>query len=389
MSESKQAIRPLEGLTVVEHAQGVPGSYAGRLFAVMGATVIKLEPPGGCALRRDPPFIGAGVEENALFHYLNVNKLAASCRLPDDAARLDGLLARADVLIDDTPLAERTALGLDPDALAQRHPRLVHLSLLPFGAFGSHAGCRAYEINVLHAGGEGFLMPNGLTLETFPDRPPVKIYGHFAEMVGGVSAVCAALAALIAPGDSGQFVDVSVQDANVAIGCFAIQRLGDGVLETRHNRSFKYGGVIECADGFVQVLTLEEHQWQGLVKLMGSPDWARVPEFADSLERGRRGAEINRGLRAWAKSQKVADVVARGQSLDVPIAPYYEPAELLAAPQAQARGLFAPVAFPGNHGMAMLTAPFRFGADPLPLVRTFPAPGADDATVWGSAPASS
>jgi crotonobetainyl-CoA:carnitine CoA-transferase CaiB-like acyl-CoA transferase len=387
VSETNQAIRPLEGLTVVEIAQGVPGSYAGRLFAVMGATVIKLEPPGGAALRRDPPHVGGGVPEGALFHYLNVNKQAATCELPGDAARFERLLARADVLIDDTPVAERAALGLDPEVLARRHPRLVHLSVLPFGAFGRHAGCRAYEINVLHAGGEGYLMPNGLTLEMFPDRPPVKIYGHFAEMVGGTSAVCAALAALIAPGDEGQFVDVSVQDANVAIGCFAIQRLGDGVLETRHNRSFKYGGVIECADGHVQVLTLEEHQWQGLVKLMDSPAWALVPEFRDSLERGRRGAEINRGLRAWAKTQKVADVVARGQALDVPIAPYYEPGALLAAPQARARGLFAPASFPGAANTVMLTAPFRFSAQPLPVVRTFPAPGADNATVWGATPA--
>ena len=142
-------------------------------------------------------------------------------------------------------------------------------------------------------------MPNGLTLETFPERPPVKIYGHFAEFIGGTSATCAALSALLVRDEvGGQFVDVSVQDANISVGCFAIQRLGDGVLETRHGRSFKYGGVLECSDGHVGVLTLEQRQWEGLVKLMGEPEWALEAALGDPLERSRRGAEINRHLRA-------------------------------------------------------------------------------------------
>src|SRR5437763_304283 len=186
-----QSKAPLAGFTIIEHAEGVAASYAGRMLDVMGATVIKVEAPG-----------------------------------------------------------------------------------------------------------DGNLMPNGLTLETFPDRPPVKIYGHFAEFMGGTSATCAALSALLVRDEvGGQFVDVSVQDANISVGCFAIQRLGEGVLENRHGRSFKYGGVLECSDGYVGVLTLEQRQWEGLVKLMGDPEWALDPALKDPLERSRRGAEINKHLR--------------------------------------------------------------------------------------------
>jgi crotonobetainyl-CoA:carnitine CoA-transferase CaiB-like acyl-CoA transferase len=288
------------------------------------------------------------------------------------------LLVRADVLLDDTPLSERTAVELDADHIAQTYPKLVHVSVLPFGATGPHAHYRAHEINVFHAGGEGYLMPNGLTLEMFPERPPVKIYGHFAEFMGGTSAVCATLTALLVqPEVGGQFVDVSVQDANLAVGCFAIQRLGDGDLEKRFARSFKYGGVLECGDGYVQVLTLESRQWEGLVKLLGNPAWALEPAMNDALERGRRGAEINRHLRAWAKAQSVDDAVARGQALGVPIAKYQSPADIFESAQSQARGMFSTIDLPGVGAAQMPTAPFQFPQQPLSVKRAAAAPGAD------------
>jgi crotonobetainyl-CoA:carnitine CoA-transferase CaiB-like acyl-CoA transferase len=388
MSISSNA--PLAGFTVVEHAQGVAGSYAGRMMAVMGATVIKVEPPGeGSALRRAEPLLTQHPPASALFHYLNSGKQFVTCDSgsAEGRERLDELIARADLLIDDTPVARRAACGLDPQNVAARYPGLVYLSVLPFGAWGAHADYRAYELNVLHAGGEGYLMPNGLTLETFPDRPPVKIYGHFAELIGGTSAVCAGVSALLAREKSGgQFVDVSVQDANVSVGCFAIQRLGDGVLENRHGRSFKYGGVLECSDGYVGVLTLEQRQWEGLVKLMGEPAWALDPVWRDPLERSRRGAEINRHLRAWAKTQRVEDVVKNGQALSVPLAKYNLPSDILASAQSRARGIFAPLELPALGAVPAFTAPFQLNGEALALGRAAVAPGADNQAVFGGKP---
>lgn len=379
---------PLEGITVVERAEGVAASYAGRMLAVMGATVIKVEPPGaGSTLRRVEPHLDSAPPAGTLFHYLNAGKQFVTCDATSLLGRtlFDELLARSDLLIDDTPVAQRGAVRLDPDDVAQRHPQLVFLSVLPFGAVGSRADYRAFELNLFHAGGEGYLMPNGLTLELFPERPPVKIYGHFAELMGGMSAACAALSALLVRSEAGgQFVDVSVQDANVSVGCFAIQRLGDGVLENRHGRSFRYGGVLECADGYVGVLTLEQRQWEGLVQLLGDPEWARDPALRDPLERSRRGDEINRQLRAWAKTRRVEDVVSRGQALGVPLAKYHEPADILASAQSEARGTFAPVEMPGLGAVPLFGAPLQIDGRPLHATRAAMAPGADNPRIWGA-----
>lgn len=374
----------LSGLRIVELSGGVGAAYAGRLLAALGAETVLVEPPSGHPLRREPPFLPGTQEAGALFSYLSAGKGSVVCNLAAPAGRadLERLLEAADVFVCDLPLDARTGMGLDEAALRARHPSLVYVSVLPFGAHGAKAGWTGEEITLIHAAGEGFLLPNGLSAELFPERPPIKIHGHFAQMQGGIVAAMGALAALVwAKGRGGgarsEGVDVSVQDAMLAVGAFAIQRLGDGSLEHRVTRSFKYGGVLECADGYLQLLTLEDRQWQGLVELMGSPEWALDPALADPLERGRRGAEINGNIRAWAKGERTANLVARAQRLGVPMAKYASPAEVLGGTHEQVRGLFQPVDIPGFGRCPVLVAPFHVSGAPLTLAGGVPELGAD------------
>jgi crotonobetainyl-CoA:carnitine CoA-transferase CaiB-like acyl-CoA transferase len=381
-----RAERPLAGITVVEHASDVAAQYCGRQLAVLGATVIKVEPPGGIAMRTEPPLLCDDPPRGVLFEYLNFGKRAVTCDLSSAQGKEEfrSLLARADVLLDDTPAAERKDV-LAPANVHEAFPSLVYASVLPFGAHGERAGYIATDLNLQHAGGEGFLMPNGLALERFPDRPPVKVHGHFAEYVGGMSAVSAVLAAVYARDDAGgQFVDISVQDANVSIGCFAVQRLGDGIMETRHARSFKYGGVLECRDGYVEVLVLEQHQWEKLVEVMGSPEWACAAQLSDPLERGRRGAEINSHLRAWARTQTVRELVEKGQALGVPVSPYNDAAAVLGSDAVSGRGNFQPRQLGGNlSAVPVFVAPYKFPHAPLQLGQGIGCAGADNIPLLG------
>lgn len=360
---------PLAGYRVILRASGVAAAYAGRLLGVMGAEVILLEPPAGTQLRREPPFIEGAEQASALFAYLCSGMRSFVCDLETEAGRAGAaaLLSDAEIFIDDTRLADRARLGLDADGIGRRHPDLIHVSVLPFGAQGPKSGWKGEDINLQHASGEGNLLPNGLSVELFPDRPPVKIHGHFAELQGGIAAALGALSALwVRPQLGGQFVDIASQDAALAVGAFAVQRYGDGSIEHRAERSFRYGGVLPCADGYVELLTLEQRQWTALVELLGNPAWALDPELADPVARSRQGPAINAHIRAWARTRKVADIVARGQALGVPLAKYFTPLEVLRDPHERARGLFAKVAV-GGVELDMLTAPFRFGDAPLPL----------------------
>lgn len=373
--EPQQADLPLSGCVVLERSRSVAAAYAGRMLASMGAQVLMLEPPGGSPLRAAPPLI-EGAPDSALFTYLALGKRSLVCDLATAAGQqtLQQELARADILIDDTPVHERAALGLEPAALMQGHPNLVLVSVLPFGASGPKADWTGEEINLMHAGGEGFLLPNGLSNELFPDRPPLKVYGHFAGYQGGCMAALSALSAWWAvPVAGGQYVDVSVQDAALSVGAFALQRLGDGSLEHRTTRRFRYGGVFEAQGGYIELLTLEDRQWEALVELLGRPAWALDPALRDPLERSRRGDEINQHIRPWMAAHEVGEIVRRAQELGVPAAKYRTPAEVVSGDQEQARGLFVETTLQDGRQAQVLLAPFNFHQSPLQRPLAVPA----------------
>lgn len=365
---------PLAGCRVVERSRTVAAAYAGRLLATLGARVVMLEPEDGSPLRNAPPFVegeeGGKLGPSALFTYLAAGKGSTSADLSTEEGGkvLTRELSQADIFIDDTPKAERGPQGLDPEALAERFPALVHVSVLPFGSSGPKSDWHAEEINLIHASGEGFLLPNGLSQEMFPERPPLKIYGHFSQYQGGCVAALSALSAWWSAATAGgQYIDVSVQDAMLLCGAFALQRLGDGSLEHRAGRSFRYGGVFEAQDGFIELLTLEDRQWQGLVELLGNPEWTQDEAWQDSLERSRRGAEINRHVREWMARHDVETIVSRAQQLGVPAAKYRTPEEVFHGQQERSRGLFSPCEMEDGRPVEVLLAPYRFHASPLGL----------------------
>jgi len=159
-------------------------------------------------------------------------------------------------------------------------------------------------------------------------------------------------------------------------------------VEHRVSRSFRYGGVIECLDGHVELLTLEDRQWHALVELLGNPDWASDPEFDDAAARSARGGFLNEKIRAWAKDKPVDDLVARAQKLGVPMARYNDPEHVLSGHHERERGLFSRVEIPGDGTTAIQTAPFRFEDAPLPYRGWPSAPGADQAMLregWDAA----
>jgi crotonobetainyl-CoA:carnitine CoA-transferase CaiB-like acyl-CoA transferase len=115
---------------------------------------------------------------------------------------------------------------------------------------------------------------------------------------------------------------------------------------------------------------------------MGRPQWAFDEALRDPLERSRRGAEINRHLRAWAKTQRVQDVVNKGQALGVPVAKYNAPSDILDSEQSKARGLFAPVDLPEHGTVPFFSAPFQLDGQAPKPTRAAAEPGADNEAIW-------
>ena len=131
---------PLVDLRVVEIAEEIAGPYCGKLLADLGATVIKVEPPDGDAMRRWGPFPDQAVdpERSGLFHHLNAGKQGIALDLHDATERdtVLSLVAGADVVVETLGVDGLDRHGLGPDVLAAANPDAVVVRVSPFGQTG-------------------------------------------------------------------------------------------------------------------------------------------------------------------------------------------------------------------------------------------------------------
>ena len=360
---------PLAGVRVLEVADLVAGPYCGKLLAELGAEVIKVEVPGaGDTARREGPFPGdvPHPEKSGLFLYLNTGKKGITLNLADGQGRviLRELAGRVDVIVHDRQPGAREAEGLDWRTLSEANAGLIAASITPFGGWGPYAGYRAYDVNVFHGGGEGYLLPNGLALDTFPERAPLAAGSRMGSYQGGLTAALGVVGAIYAKreGGSGQEIDCSLQEAQLSVGYVPIQRLeSEGLVEDRFSRYFRVGGVLPASDGYVELLTLEPRQWESLAALLDYPEWATPDKFQNP---GEYGAEINAHLREWSSGHTKEWLYEEGQAKGVPIAPYYTPREVFQSRQQRDRGFYAEVSHPIAGSYDYPGAPFRTSDKP-------------------------
>jgi crotonobetainyl-CoA:carnitine CoA-transferase CaiB-like acyl-CoA transferase len=189
------------------------GLMCGKLMADMGADVIKIEKPGGDAARNIGPFYKNEKDpEHSLFWWaLNTSKRGITLDIEKPAGRelFKKLVAKADFVIESYPVGHMAGLGLGYNDLEKINPRLIMVSITPFGQFGPYKGFKGPDI-VEWAMGAGSYMRTMGDL----DRPPIRIGHPQCYYHAGTEAVVGALVALYHRNSTGegQQVDVSIQD---------------------------------------------------------------------------------------------------------------------------------------------------------------------------------
>jgi crotonobetainyl-CoA:carnitine CoA-transferase CaiB-like acyl-CoA transferase len=351
---------PLSGVRVIEAGRGVAAAFGAKLMALLGADIIKIEPPQGDVVRRRGPFL-AGLpdpEKSGLFAYLNADKRGVTLDLsrtprPDLFHRL---LERADILIHDVAPADRAGYGLDSEVLCRRYPRLIVTAISAYGGFGPRANYRAYEINAMHSSGVAILNPR---LSDRPDLPPLKPYGHQADFQGGIHAAAAALAAMHyrSKHGAGQAIDVSEQE------CLAAALELSLVWYTYEGRqTSRMGwvnsaptGIFDCADGIVGIMCVEDPQWRHLAEYLGHPEWLEEPIFAERQLRIKNSDATNALVREAVADRPMLELVRGLQAVRVPAAPVSRMADLYHDEHLKSREFFVPL--PARAGEAAVLAP--------------------------------
>ncbi|MEF3274495.1 MAG: CoA transferase [Chloroflexus sp.] len=305
----------LHGVTVVEIASYIPGPLCAAILAGLGATVIKIERPGGDPMRSLPPLDQSG--ENPLFALLNRSKQCRTLNLRQDTdvAALRDLLQSADILIDGMRPGALARLGLTDESLWQTNPRLL---IVAIGGAPTHHSHRDKALHDLNAQALSGLLAAG---EVPPRVPGV----HASDMVSGLMAASAILAGLLARTGTGRGgrIETSMLAAARWLNApaLAIALAGLSAADTL-NGSFACYRLYQTADSrFLAVAALEHHFWQRLCLAIDRPDLIPL-----QYERAAQPALINT-LTAIFRQRSLAEWQTIFDPLDACVSPVLLPYE--------------------------------------------------------------
>jgi crotonobetainyl-CoA:carnitine CoA-transferase CaiB-like acyl-CoA transferase len=317
---------------------GAESDGVGRLFADLGADVLKIEPPGGSGARHSRPSV-AGV--SIAFAVGNANKRSAvldPSRVAD-RSRLVELAGTADIVVDSVGGA--AAFGTSCAALAERFGHLVALSVTDFGATGPYASWRATD-PVLYA------MSTALSRTGPTSGKPVLPPSGVASASAAVQAALAALAAYYHRLRSGRgdYIDFSRYEAVVqsldppfgSEGQAAVGQKRSSELWRGRPRNQHIYPIFGCKDGYVRICVLSARQWQGMRAWLGEPQQFADPKFDTIAARYAASRELNAAIADLFAPQTMDALVAEGQARGVPIAALLTPAEALASDHFRAVG---------------------------------------------------
>ena len=365
--EHPAGLPPLRGLRVVECGEGIAAAFAAKMMADLGAAVIKVEPPQGDIARRRGPFPGhhPDPEKSGLFIYLNGGKLGIRLDLDDATGRaaLTSLLSDADVLIHNLPVPARRAAGLDRERLRADFPQLVTGAISPFGDRGPYRDWKAYDLNLVNAGGWAFLSPGS---SIHPELPPLKIFGSQADFQAGLHACFATLAAFwgrLRTG-GGEHVEVSGQECIAAMLelSFTHYSYAGQVASRLGRRAVAPWTIMECADGYIMILAIEPEQWTRMVEMMGNPEWAHEEIFATGQQRSLHSEALYALMSDWVRQWKVLDFFLEAQRRRIPVAPVSTMQDIYANDQLCDRQYFVPIEVAGVGTVSIPGAPFKSSA---------------------------
>lgn len=301
----------LEGVRVLEVVSGIAGQYGGKLLVDAGATVVKLEPPGGDPLRRKVLSSAAGVRPSNLFAYLNGGK-GSVVGEAHDVQRLDMAF---DVIIVDE--------GVPDEVIATwRAAPLEHIvSITPFGRTGPWASRPATEFTLQALCG-------AIAAHGEPAREPLQCGGQVGEWIAGALVGVAAQMICRIVRSPGLLIDLSMLECMTPTMTpyLHLKRcMGVGSGEVRRT---SVPGVHRAQDGLIGFFPITAEQFEGFLVMIESSGLIEDRALFDAAGRTDR-TDLIEQIEQWASEHSVADILAKAAALRVPAAPVSSSEDLL------------------------------------------------------------
>lgn len=366
----------LSHIRVLDLSRILAGPWAGQLLADLGADVIKVERPGAGDDTRGwgPPFLKDEYGENTSVaaYYLCANRNKRSITIditrPEGQALVKQLAAESDVVLENFKLGGLAQYGLDYASLKAINPRLVYCSITGFGQNGPYAPRAGYDFLIQGLGGL-------MSLTGRPDDEdgggPMKVGVALTDILTGLYATNAVLAALAwrEKSGEGQFIDIALLDVQIA--CLANQAmnyLATGQSPKRmgnaHPNIVPYQD-FPTADGYMILAIGNDGQFARFCAEAGAPELAADPRYATNKARVEHRATLIPALKHLTIERTTAEWVGALEALAVPCGPINTLADVFADPQVQARGLRVTMPHPLAGSVPLVANPIRLSATPV------------------------
>ena len=365
---------PLDGIRVFDLSRILAGPTCTQLLGDLGADVIKIERPGaGDDTRKwGPPYIktkdGKDTKESAYYLSSNRNKRSLAIDISRKAgqALARRLIAKCDIMVENFKVGDMAKYGLAHKDLARENPRLVYCSITGFGQTGPYAPRAGYDMLAQGLGGI-------MSVTGEPDGPPLKVGVGIADIMCGMYATTAILAALRHRDRTGegQYIDLSLLDTQVAwLANVGLNYLTSGDVPQRvgneHPNIVPYN-VMPAADGHVILAVGNDAQFAKFCDFAGEPGLASDPRFVTNELRVRNRRTLY-GLLDDVIRRKTQDEWVSGLAkLGVPCSPVNTVDQVFADPQVRARGMQIAMPHPLARGgnIDLIGNPIKFSATPI------------------------
>jgi crotonobetainyl-CoA:carnitine CoA-transferase CaiB-like acyl-CoA transferase len=336
---------PLTGLRVLDMSRILAGPTCGQLLGDLGADVIKIERPGAGDDTRGwgPPFVqdsaGRDTRESAYYLCANRNKrsLAVDISKPEGVATIRRIAAGCDVLLENYKLGDLARRGLGYDDLKAENRGLIYCAITGFGQDGPCAKRAGYDFMIQGMGGI-------MSVTGEPDRPPMKVGVGIADVMTGMYAASAILAALRARDITGrgQFIDLALFDTQLSwLINQGLAYLTDGRVPERRGNAHPTIVPYEtfpASDGWFILAIGNDGQFRKFCEIAGRPELAADPAFATNAARVRNREILVPLLREITATRPEAAWMEACEAAHVPCGPVNDIGQAFAEPQAVHRG---------------------------------------------------
>ena len=350
--------RPLlEGVTVLVLASVGPAARAARWLADWGATVVEVGPiPRDRDLQITPP-------THAYAAHRGMRRLMVDLQAENGRDAFLRLAAKADVVIESFRPGVVDRLGVGYEAVRVLNPGIVYCSTTGYGQTGPRSSWAGHDLNYLAVG--GYLHCSGRDERGGPALPGATVADSAAGGLHAVAAVCAALVARAATGE-GVHLDVSVADGVLALMSLAIdEHLAEGVQpgprEGLLTGRYAWYDLYQAADGgWLAVAAIEPKFFANLCHILGCEQWIDR-QYDDDVETMR--ADFTAAFASRSRDDWVAELAPA----DACVSPVLDVPGVVADGQYGARGAFVEVTHPTSGRLRQVGAPLARQVDPVVL----------------------